>query len=54
MEYGFVIWLALLPIPILTFICEFYTPKAKILRRKLAGLIAFLMQLRARMNVYHG
>jgi hypothetical protein len=54
LEYGFVIWLALFPIPIIAFICELYSLKLKRLRRKLAGLIEFLLLLRARMGVYHG
>jgi hypothetical protein len=54
LEYGFVIWLALFPIPIIAFICELYSLKFKRMRRKLAGLIEFLLLLRARMSVYHG
>jgi hypothetical protein len=51
--YGFVIWLATFPIPILVFICELYSLKAKRVVRKLAGLFEFLRLLRARMSVYH-
>jgi hypothetical protein len=53
-EYGFVIWLATFPIPIIAFICELYSLKFKRMRRKIAGLIEFLLLLRARMSVYHG
>jgi hypothetical protein len=54
LEYGFVIWLALLPIPIIAFICELCSLEFKRMRRKLVGLIEFLLLLRARMSVYHG
>jgi hypothetical protein len=53
LEFGFVIWLATFPIPIIAFICELYSLKAKIIVRKLAGLYEFLRLLRARMSVYH-
>jgi hypothetical protein len=52
-EFGFVIWLATFPIPILFFICELFSLKAMIVVRKLAGLFEFLRLLRARMSVYH-
>jgi hypothetical protein len=51
--YGFVIWLATFPFPILVFICELYSLKAKRAVRKIAGLYEFLKLLRARMSVYH-
>jgi hypothetical protein len=54
LEFGFVIWLALFPIPIIAFICELCSMKLKRMGRKLAGLIEFLLLLRARMSVYHG
>jgi hypothetical protein len=52
-EFGFVIWLATFPFPILVFICELYSLKFKRFLRKFAGLIEFLQLLRARMSVYH-
>jgi hypothetical protein len=54
LEYGFVIWLTLFPIPIIAFICELCSLKLKKLGGKFVGLIEFLLLLRARMSVYHG
>jgi hypothetical protein len=53
MEFGFAIWLAAFPLPIIVFICELLSLKVKRKIRKLAGLIQFLRLLRARMSVYH-
>jgi hypothetical protein len=52
-EFGFVIWLATFPLSIIAFICEIKSIKVKRLARKYAGLIEFLLLLRARMSVYH-
>jgi hypothetical protein len=52
MEFGFVIWLGTVPIPIIAFVCEILSMLIKKMVRNVAGAIGMLTLLRTRMSFY--